>query len=443
MSLPIPEITVRTTCRCCGSDNLTELFSLGEQYVSNFVEKSEVLNGIKCPITLQLCNECTLVQMKHTAPQELLYTRNYWYRSGTTDTMRKSLKEVTEAAERVVPLRSGDIVLDIGSNDGTLLRSYKTPGIITVGVEPAKNLAYEGSRGIDVFINDFWSAEAWYEATHLGGTLERPKAVAVTKVITACGMMYDLEDPNQFVGDVAKVLAKDGVFIAQLMCLKQMLEIGDLGNLAHEHLEFYSLVSLSKLLDKHGLEIFDIEENKVNGGSYRLFIRHNGSGVGSAGPGIYHLSVIKYSALENGMRLHDPLSYNWFMETISYSREKCVSFIRSEVAKGKKVWVYGASTKGNVILQFFGLDTMLITGASDRSPTKHGLCMVGSGIPIFSEEVAREANPDYFLVLPFAFIQEFQVREEEWLRGGGKFIVPFPTPMLVWAGNEYITKVPL
>lgn len=400
----------RTTCRMCSSPEFTPLFSLGTQYVNNFINKDDLHKCIKAPLDLVMCQQCSLVQLNHTAPQELLYAGFYWYKSGVTDTMKKALREITEKAEQLFELKAGDVVLDIGSNDGTLLRSYAVPGLITVGVEPAKNLAEEGKVGITNFINDFWTQQNYT-------TVIQKKA----KVITAIGMFYDMEDPHQFVADAAKVLTNNGVFIAQLMCLKNMLDTNDVGNICHEHLEFYSFASLEFLFNKNGLEIFDVEINDVNGGSYRVYARKNGSTLSIPG-GMEHVKKIRDS--EKGLQGKEV--YDDFFQRLEENKQKCVDFIKQEVAKGKKVWVYGASTKGNVILQYYGLDHTLITGASERSSFKWGKYTVGSMIPIYSEEEARKAQPDYFLVLPYAFFKEFYEREKDWRSKGGKFIVPLP-----------------
>ena len=160
------DYTTRKTCRVCDSKNLVPLFSLGTQFVSDFITKEEIgIKGIKCPIDLVMCDKCTLVQLKHTARQDFLYTRHYWYRSGVTETMRKALLEVTRTAVKCVELCPGDVVLDIGSNDSTLLRSYPSDrGLVRVGVEPAANLQDEGKQGIDILINDFWSYESYVKA---------------------------------------------------------------------------------------------------------------------------------------------------------------------------------------------------------------------------------------------------------------------------------------
>ncbi len=416
--------TIRYTCRVCGGEDLTPLFSLGDQYVSDFPEAGKERDGQRVPINLELCNRCSLVQQVCTAPPDFLYTRHYWYRSGVTQTMRDALRDVAESADKLVHLKSGDVVLDIGSNDGTLLRSYDSPEIVRIGVEPARNLWEEGSEGLDILVKDFWNG--------LTGQDKAPNDLK-PKVVTACGMLYDLEDPNQFIADVKKVLHPEGVFIAQLMCLRQTLANRDVGNFAHEHLEFYSLASLAYLLQKHGLKIYDIEENSVNGGSYRIYAGHySKSQAVHWWTKVMARRVDAAHRAEDGLGLNRPGYYDEWFRQMRQNRDQCVDFIRREVATGKKVWVYGASTKGNVILQWYGqglgyLNHPVITAAADRSPEKVGRVMVGTGIPILQEANFRQAAPDYALVLPYAFRDEFLEREKEWRAGGGRFIFPLPS----------------
>lgn len=418
----MPDYITRTTCRVCGSNHLSPLFSLGEQYVSDFITQEEIgTKGIKCPIDLVMCEKCTLIQLKHTAPQEFLYTRHYWYKSGVTQMMRKALQDVAEAAKSSVPIHHGSIALDIGSNDGTLLRCYPNWLFKTVGVEPARNLAEEGSKGIGIFINDFWNYEKFIEATKGEQAL----------IITAIGMLYDLENPNQFIADIAKALRFDGVFIAQLMCLNNMISTCDIGNLAHEHLEFYSLMSLEYLLDQHGLEIYDVETNATNNQSYRFYIRHIGSPV-KAENAVGAAARIHYIRLEEDKLLNKRF-YEFFFARMEANKARILGFIGQAKEQGKSIWVYGASTKGNTILQYLGLNKDLIDGASDKSPEKWGRYTIGSNIPIFSHEMMRQHLPDYCLVLPYTFISEIikDESQQQWRLSGGKFIQPLPEMRII------------
>lgn len=428
----IPEVTQIHSCRLCKSPDLTPLFSLGNQYVSDFVDPKVPKESVQCPINLVLCNCCTLVQLEHTAPQEILYSHHYWYRSGVTDTMRAALRDVTAKAESLVELEAGDVVLDIGSNDGTLLNSYSVSDLVRVGVEPASNMwqYYDDSVYL---ISDFWGA---------GGLVEDfVTCHHQAKVITAIGMFYDLEDPLTFVTDIAKALADDGIFIAQLMCLQDMLDINDIGNFAHEHLEFYSFTSLLYLFDKAGLEIIDLETNNVNGKSTRIIARKKGSSVGT----VNQDALEERAASEQG--LDDPDIYQEWFRQLERNRLTLTRFVKRAVSEGKKVWVYGASTKGNVILQYCGLGggllldghdgpcVRLIEAAADRSPEKWGLQTVGTGIPIVSEEEFRKAAPEFAIMLPYAFEYEMARRESEWLSNGGTFIIPLPEFRLVGAAS--------
>ena len=397
-------------CRVCKSNKLQDLYSLGNQYVNNFIEKGNLKKSIKAPLNMIFCKNCTLVQLKHNAPQELLYSGYYWYKSGVTNTMKQALKDIVDDINKKVEINKDDIVLDLGSNDGTLLRSYKNKNIIKVGFEPATNLAKEGKNGVDFFFNDFWDCKKYFK-----------KFKRKAKVITAIGMFYDMEDPNKFINDASKALDDEGVFVAQLMCLKNMLDSNDVGNICHEHLEYYSLKSLEFLFKKNNMEIFDISINDINGGSYRIYARNIGSKVKIRGS-LKRLNKVKLSEkLINNISIHKK-----FYKRILDNKKKCVDFINKEVAKGKKIWIYGASTKGNVILQFYGLSGKQITGAAERSPWKWGKYTVGSMIKCVSENEARKSQPDYFLVLPYAFFKEFYTREKKWRANGGTFIVPLP-----------------
>ena len=253
-----------TECRSCGSTNLTNILSLGLQYPSNFIELNSISDKREqIPLELIFCEkkDCGLLQLKHTASRESLY-KKYWFRSGLNEKMVEALKDITKSVEKLISLSEIDIVLDIGCNDGTLLRSYQSK-VRLVGFEPASNLVDEAKVGTDLIINNFFS---FYEfVQHFPN--ER------IKVITSIAMFYDLEDPNSFVSDIVNCLDQDGIWVIQMAYLIPMLELNAFDNIVHEHLEYWSLKSLKRLLEEHDLEIFDVELNDVYGGSFRIFVK--------------------------------------------------------------------------------------------------------------------------------------------------------------------------
>ncbi len=412
-------------CRICAKKELKTILNLGDVYVSDFVDK--VGQGIKAPLELVLCNKaeggCGLLQLAHTVQPEKMYFQ-YWYRSGINESMRRALKDVTVKAEEAAQLKPGDSVLDIGCNDGTMLRSYDTKGLKLYGIDPARNLRQYSEQGTTKIITDFFNAAA----------IQREIPNAKFKVITAIAMFYDLDTPNIFVEDITRFLDKDGVFIIQMMSLPLMLKTTGFDNICHEHLEYYSLIALNNLLDRHGLQAFDVESNDVNGGSFRIYIRFKGTTVGNHIQG----AKARVSAMlkeEADLGLNDLAVYVKFAEKIQKIKQEVRGFIAKEVASGKKVYVYGASTKGNTLLPVFGIDHKLVVAALERNTEKYGKLTVGTWIPIISEEEGRKAKPDYLFVLPWHFLEGFLQRERAYLESGGKFIVPLPEFRVISAAD--------
>jgi NDP-4-keto-2,6-dideoxyhexose 3-C-methyltransferase len=336
--------------------------------------------------------------------------------------MRSALADVANTAEDLLRLSAGDAVLDIGCNDGTLLASYKTAGIYRIGYDPAENLAVFSRKVADHVINGFFAAEGFQRDLQLKNRSP--------KIVTSIAMFYDLENPNEFVRDIKKVMDPNGLWVVQMSYLPLMLNQRDLGNICHEHLEYYSLEALQYLLKRHDFVVVDAQLNEVNGGSIRVFIRNPGADESCFGDPAYRDLASKrlagLRAQEAKLGLGHANTYKEFGAWIERIKSDVLEFITEQIRRGRTIAVYGASTKGNAILQYFGLDHRTIVAASERNPDKWGKVTVGTHIPIVSEEQARAMKPDYFLVLPFHFILEFQEREKEYLRSGGRFIVPFP-----------------
>ena len=407
-------------CRVCGSQHITNVLSLGELYVSDFLDSPDNTRGAKASLELVLCNAkdggCGLLQLRHTVSNEVMY-RNYWYRSGINKTMRDELNDIAGKVRSVADLKPQDIVIDIGANDGTLLRGYKLPGLATVGFEPARNLTQYNNEGTTKIIVDFFNHSAW----------QKEYGARRAKAITAIGMFYDLDDPNTFVSDLIKCLDDDGVLVIQMMYLPSFLERNAFDGICHEHLEYYSLGSLENLLKRHGLTVIDVEmREQINEGSARFYIRkeHKGNAhkvfKGAAG------RVTALRAKEASMGLDGTQAYEALVNRILDAKEKVVSFIKQEVRNGKKVHGYAASTKGNTTLQFYGLTPDLVEAIADRNPDKWGKYTAGTLIPVISEEASRAQRPDYYFILAWHFLSEFIQREATFLGNGGKFIVPMP-----------------
>jgi len=409
----------RTTCRVCDSA-LVPILSLGEQYVSDF-PLPDASDGIKAPLELVLCRRCHLLQLKHTVPADNMY-RNYWYRSGTNKTMRDALADIANTAEQLMHLKDGDIVLDIGCNDGTLLAAYKTGGLYKIGFDPAENLAQFSRKVAEYIVTGFFDATEFEHRPELRA--HRPK------IVTSIAMFYDLEDPKKFVSDIKAILAPEGLWIVQMSYLPLMLKTNEVGNICHEHLEYYSLQSFKYLLDLFDFEIVDVELNDINGGSFRICIRNRGADKTSFGDETYRaLAAERVHVLhdeEIKLGLDDIRPYTEFAIWMERIKTDVVGFVKEQVSRGKTVYVYGASTKGNTVLQYFGLDHTLLTAAAERNADKWGHVTVGTHIPIVSEAEARAAKPDFFLVLPWHFLEEFQAREKDYLLAGGRFILPMP-----------------
>ena len=417
-------MTTRTTCRVC-EGTLHFVLSLGDHYVSDFPAPDQG-DGTKAPLTLVMCNSCKLVQLEHTVPAETMY-RNYWYRSGTNRTMCDALVDIAHKAERLIHLRAGDAVLDIGCNDGTLLGSYRTAGIYRIGFDPARNLAVYSTKIADTVVPTFFGAESFQAEPSLAG--KRPR------IVTSIAMFYDLEEPNRFVADVKAAMDPDGIWIVQMSYLPLMLKQNAFDNICHEHLEYYSFSSMEVLLARHDMRVVDVELNDVNGGSIRMYVR-TGQATESAFADETHrvLARERVAALredEHAMALDAKETYDDFAFRVGRIKQDVTGFVTEQTSAGKRVFVYGASTKGNTLLQYFGLDHTTIEAAVERNPDKWGKVTVGTRIPIISESDARALRPDFFLVLPWHFISEFQSRERDYLRSGGRFIVPMPSFTLI------------
>ncbi len=402
------KLTERQNCRI-SQGSLVDVFDLGELPISCFPLPSDP-DPASHPVVLSLSKSSGLVQLKHSVDPDEMYSQ-YWYMSGVNNSMKTALKSiVAEAIKRSKsPLISGDVVVDIASNDGTLLSCYPDH-VFRVGIDPAKNIK---PQNCDLHINTYFSAEAY--KTRMGSK----KA----KIVTSIAMFYDLENPVQFAKDVKAILDEDGLWIIELSYLPTMLEQNSFDTICAEHLEYYSLTSIDYILQQAEMEVEDVELNDVNGGSFRLYIRHKGKGhITNA------LRILREREKEHD--LMNPSVYFAFASRVERNKDEMLSFLKEQKKLGKKVIGYGASTKGNTILAYYGIGPDLLPFVADRNPIKWGRQTV-TRIPIISEEKAREMNPDYLLTFPYHFMKEFLEREVDFLKRGGKFVSPIPKLTLI------------
>lgn len=387
-------------CRMCRSKNLHESFTLGHHRLNGFLKPGDPPRPV-VPLTFLWCDDCACLQQKHSANPELLHNGQYWYRSGVSATMRQALADVVSSVGQRVSLQEGDVVVDIGGNDSTLLRLYGKH-LTRVNVEPMAESFPEARQGVSLVIQNAWGDSTAVHAYNLATGGKK------AKVVTALGMLYSVENPDVFVRDVASVLADDGVFVIQLMALPDMLAMQDIGNLCHEHLTFPTLPCLYQLFCRHGLKIVGSEYNRINGGSVRLYLQK-----GAPEREYRHSEGVNYPELIQS-----------FVKNALANLNYATRAVYEELKTGHLVYVYGASTKGNTILQCMGLTREHLPMAADRDPKKHGLFMSAGDIPIVSEDDAI-LSADTFLVLPYAFRDEITARLKlfSW---SGRLIFPLP-----------------
>lgn len=397
-------------CRISGSTNLIPVLSLGEQYLTGVFPRSRDEAVSKGPLDLVWCPDSGLLQMKQSYSLDEMYGDNYGYRSGLNASMVRHLTNKIHSLERLVRPSERDLVIDIGSNDATSLKAYRSHPR-KVGIDPtgAKFREYY-PPGIEL-IPDFFSAAKFRQR------FPAEKA----KIITSIAMFYDLEAPAAFVRDIAECLAADGVWHFEQSYMPSMLRTNSYDTICHEHLEFYSFRVVKNLLEHCGLRIIDVQMNAINGGSFAVTASHDKSQYVSNKP------IINWMLQqEEDMGLDTPKPYRDFEERVFKHRKVLKKLIAALVADGKKVFGYGASTKGNVLLQFCGITPAEVPYIAEVNEQKFGCFTPGTGIPIISETEARAMKPDYFLVLPWHFKASIMERERQFMEDGGKLIFPLP-----------------
>jgi hypothetical protein len=398
-----------TQCRICGNTELVPIVHLGQQSLTGVFPKIADAPITSGPLELVKCTGgpevCGLVQLHQSYDTSEMYGLNYGYRSGLNRSMVEHLQGLVRKIRGVADPKAGDLVIDIGSNDGTLLRSYAENGPTLVGIDPTGKKFKQYYRDDIDLIPEFFSASAI--KAHMGSRR--------AKVISSIAMFYDLEAPIEFMHQIREVLADDGIWLFEQSYMPTMLDMTAYDTICHEHLEYYGLAQIKWMTDRAGLKIVDVWLNDVNGGSFAVMVAKAETHYPEA------------TAAVDAMGLHTPAPYGEFKTRIFEHRDQLIGFVHEAKRAGKLMLGYGASTKGNVILQFCNLTATDIPSIAEVNEDKFGCFTPGTRIPIISEREARALKPDYFLVLPWHFRQTIIDREQDYLSSGGQLVFPLPT----------------
>jgi NDP-4-keto-2,6-dideoxyhexose 3-C-methyltransferase len=408
------DIVETVACRICGNRELLPVLDLGTQALTGIFPASREQPVPTAPLELVRCSPagCGLIQLRHTADLTLMYGEHYGYRSGIRPYMINHLHGKVARLTGMVDLAPGDLVVDIGSNDSTLLRGYRTDGLTRVGVDPTGEKWREYYPEHIDLIPDFFSKAVFTERY----------GRRTAKIVTSVAMFYDLPDPVAFMAEVRDIMADDGVWLIEMSYLLSVLEVLAYDAVCHEHLEYYALSQIEWMAGAVGLVVSTAELTEVNGGSLCLTLvkdpaRHK---IDTAG-----LDRIRRREAELG--LDTPAPYETFGRRVREHRDALRGFLDESRSTGRLTLGYGASTKGNVVLQYCGIDERDLPVIGEVSPGKHGCFTPGSGIPIVSEEDAKARRPDQLLVLPWIHRDGFVEREQAFLAAGGRLVFPLPT----------------
>lgn len=403
-------------CRVCGNKNLDIVFDLGSQSLTGVFPPADNPDVPGGPLQLCFCPECTLVQLRHRYDPAQMYGDTYGYRSGLNQSMVRHLDLKANCLSRIAKLRHGDWVLDIGSNDGTLLGLFPVQGLMRVGIDPSAAKFHSFYKDDIIRVEDFFSKKNYLNAS------QGHKASLVTSI----AMFYDLDNPVEFASEIREILTDDGLWHFEQSYLPAMLRTNSFDTICHEHAEYYTLHSVQTILDRAGMKILDVSFNDTNGGSFAVTACKEESGITPNTPLIdWVLLYEKQMGFNTSAPVHE------LGMQISKKIALLVDLLHRLVKQRKIIIGYGASTKGNVILQYAGITTDLIPAIAEVNPDKFGHVTPGTRIPIISELDAKAMNPDYFLVFPWHFRNEILSREQEYLRSGGHFIFPLPETELV------------
>ena len=406
----------QVACRSCAADGLVIMLSLGKTPLANSLLTAEQLGQPEAtyPLDLAFCPHCSLVQITETVPPEKLFSE-YLYFSSFSETMVQHARTVAERLIESRGLNADSLVIEIASNDGYLLQHYQKKGVPVLGIEPASNIARVAveERGIPTLCK-FFSVELAQELSQ-----ENRRA----DIIHANNVLAHVADLNGVVRGLGLLLKDDGVAVIEVPYVKDMIDHCEFDTIYHEHLCYFSLVSLNYLFKRHGLAIQDVERLPIHGGSLRVFV---GKARGEVAETVERLLLEEEKWGVNRFEF-----YRGFGAQVEKMREGLLSVLRKLKTEGRRIAAYGASAKGSTLLHYCGIGRETLDFVVDRSTVKQGYYTPGTRLPIYAPERLLESQPDYVLLLTWNFADEILQQQSEYLRRGGKFIVPVPQPRIV------------
>jgi len=405
-------------CRICGEKEFEQILHLGDQALTGVFPKSVEQHVPVGPLELVKCKGgCGLVQLRHSFPAGQMYGDNYGYRSGLNASMVRHLESRVAAARKRVALQRGDIVLDIGSNDSTTLKAYGESGFRLIGMDPSgSKFKQYYPQWVDL-IPDFFSAQNF---RHRFG---QEKA----RIVTSIAMFYDLDDPTAFMREVHDCLADDGIWVFEQSYLPLMIERNAYDTICHEHVSYYALRQIQWMTERVGFKILDVELNDTNGGSFCVTVAKKESHHVANDAQVQELLEWEEREGYNGR-----VTYEKFRERVFQHRDEFRKLLRKLTSSGQRVFGYGASTKGNVVLQFCEVTQQQMPGIAEVNQEKFGAFTPHTRIPIASEAEIKALHPDYLVVLPWHFRENILQREQAYLSAGGNLIFPLPTLEIVY-----------
>ena len=403
-------------CRICGSPDLQQFLSLGKMPLANAFLRADQLTGKEpsFPLDVYLCESCSLVQLRDVVDPGLMF-QEYVYFSSTSESFVAHFQNFAAEVHHRFELGSDSLVIDIGSNDGILLKPFQQLGVRVLGIDPAQNVARLATQqGIET-LPMFFGRE-----TAEGIRKKRGAA----RVITANNVFAHVNDLDDFVTAVGILLSQDGVFIIEVPYLGDLLEKNLFDTIYHEHLSYFSVKPLMRLFEKHGMEIFDIQKVKSHGGSVRVFVRRKNP-TGGIEP-----AVQSFLRAEEKLRLYSPETWRRFANSIAQNKTELKILLDGVKVQNKVVAGYGAPAKGNTLLNYFGIGISEIAYIVDDSPYKQGLFTPGTRIPVVAPSRLVDEPPDYILILAWNFAEGIMNKLSSFQKAGGKFIIPVPQPRI-------------